>query len=155
MIASKTHLARHRWGIMHIQLVPLITAVAELVAALTAMYGVIRGIPVFRDRVHLAHEAAIALSERDSALQREREARAAADAYRLSSEGWKAAVEQMCDEMRSMKRQFASAIVYIGSVIGHVRSGGGESGLPPIPAELEEALQESLRQGGSFYRPGE
>lgn len=122
----------------------VIQSIAELIGACTALYGVVKALPILRDRLTL-------MREREAALMQAREARAAADAYRLSSEGWQSAVEQLTEEVRSVKGQLASAVIYIGQLIVHVRDGGTETDLPPIPRDLQELVDESLRDktGGS------
>lgn len=115
----------------------VIQSLAALIGAFTALYGVIKALPILRDRVQL-------MRERDAAIMREREAVAAAEAFRLSSEGWQAAVDQLREEVHSTKELLGSAIAYIARVI-HSRDSGE---LPPMPDDLQSLVNESLSKAG-------
>lgn len=115
----------------HIDYVSLLQNVSTGVGAMTFLYGIVRMSLAAWDRGKL-------LARVSAAQQETREIRAAAEAYRLSSEGWKSAFEQITAEIGEIKLKLASAVIYIGALVTHVREGGTESALPAIPLELQE-----------------
>lgn len=128
---------------MHLSLIQDLSAA---LAALSAAYGVIKGLPLLADRVRL-------MRDRESAMTNEREARDAAEAYRLSSEGWQSAVdrlrEQVSDltiEVHTLRSQLAAAILYITELQAFQR--GGNVGAPPkLPEALYTALATLSKEG--------
>lgn len=127
---------------MHLSFVQDLSAT---IAALSAAYGVFRGMPLLADRLKL-------IRERDGAQESSREAREAAEAYRLSSEGWQSAVDRLRDqvsdltvEVHTLRSQLAAAILYITEVQAYQR--GGNVGLPPkLPTALYAALAALSRE---------
>lgn len=113
----------------------VLQALAAFIGAIAALVGVVKGIPLLKDRLAL-------MRERDSALQEARELRAAAEAYKISSEGWRAAVMSLSSEIKEIKVKLASAIIYIGALVTHVRYGGTE--LPEVPDELRDDVDAVL-----------
>ena len=122
-----------------VAVLPVIKAASETLVALVVCYGVIKSLPLLRDRVKLVRE--------NSAVKELlHEARDAADAYQLSSEGWQSAVEQLGEQIRELTRRIeasnallASAVLYITDLHTYVKVGG--STVPPIPEDLREAIE--------------
>lgn len=161
---------------MHLQIPDIIfkviSALAELATACVIVWGVVKTAPHFRGTVKLAGQLR-------ATEEREHEARDAANAFRLSSEGWQAAVESISEQVfelrdeqnalraeiassraevqmareqiRIMKSDQAVALRYIVDLVIHIESGGGGESRPPFPISLQESLNESLRErGGSL-----
>lgn len=121
--------------------------VATLIGATAAAYGVVRGMPILANRVRLARE-------RDGAIELAREARDAAEAYRISSDGWQSAVErlreqikELTDEVHTLRAQLAAAVLYITEVQTYMRSGGAVPKLPDALWQSFSALANSEKEG--------
>lgn len=56
--------------------------------------------------------------------------------------GW----EIVREEVQLLRSQFGSAVLYIGELVTHIRDGGTSEDMPAIPADLQEAVNLSLRQ---------
>lgn len=116
--------------------------VAALVGAGSACYGVVRGMPLLADRAKLVRE-------RNGAIDMAREARDAAEAYRISSDGWQSAVErlreqvgELTSEVHTLRHQLAQAVVYITQVQQSARNG---EPIPEMPHDLRAAFAEVQR----------
>lgn len=146
-----------------------IEAGSAAIGAVSVVYATARGVHIFKGHLELSRRALDAEAREHAAILREQEARDAAQAFRLSSDGWQSAVEMLGtqvlelkneiaharadvalarEQIRLIKTELGSAVLYISDLIVHIRSGGKPETLPPIPADLQEAVTQSLRERG-------
>jgi chromosome segregation ATPase len=154
----------------------VISAISEVATAAVIVWGILKAVPHFRGSGKLSRQL-------HASEEREREAKDAAGAFRLSSDGWQTAVEAISEQVlelrseqsslrseiassraevqlareqiRIMKSDQAIALRYIIDLVIHIESGGRPETRPPFPASLQESLNESLRErGGSLSLEG-
>lgn len=113
----------------------LIKAIAELIGASGLLTIAWRVAPIVADRVQLI----LALN---AAEARARRAEELLDAYQTMSERW----ELVHAEMQQMRSQLGSSIIYIGDILMHVREGGAADAMPPVPDDLKEAVELSMKR---------
>jgi len=122
-----------------------IEAASAGIGALAILYGVIRGTKYLKSNVALARQLI-------QTEQREKEAREAAEGFRLAADGWKAAVDQLSAqvvelrvEVKEQRVELGAAILYISDLIVHIKGGGKHDNLPPIPTILQDAVSQGFR----------
>lgn len=95
---------------------PSLGEVAGFIAACSSAYGIVRTIPIVEIFVGSRLDLARKLHE-------------------LSSE-----LTLVHEELAEVKAHFGIAVMYIGDLVMHLRSGGKHDTMPPIPPELQGAI---------------
>lgn len=108
----------HTLGKRVIQVHPSLGEVAGFIAACAGAYGIVKTIPLVEAFVSSRLDLARKMHEMANELT------------------------LLHEELAEVKVHFGIAIVYIGNLVMHLRSGGKHDTMPPIPDELQGVMGE-------------